>query len=568
MSMGGMSSRISWRQFSGLTLLVVGSVAIRVPVLLEPWGGDQGGFGYIATQILQGKVPYKDIYDLTGYGVFFTFALFFRLFGLTMMAPHIGHMVVSVLTVLLVYAVARRVFGSSAAWIAAAACSLFGNGLAFSGFGYENKSAWGTYWYLSQREVFMAPLITGAILLMLGVSRKRGWRAGLTLFGIGILVGLAAVYKFTAVLMLGIPIAFLSFDVLKDGHPPGCKASPVRTARAVRLLGRCGIVFAGFIAAQLPFLYYFWIHNALGDMYEALFVHVAAYAKLSRGLRIETLFSGHYSVARENLVLWLFAAISSCYIIARDRRRDALLIVAWTAASLAMVWGQGKFFGYHFIILVPPFATLTAYGLLTFLDLGSGVRAFFTNNVRDIRKCFVLVTAVVTLAGFGIMNYDYYRWNALYLFGKISKSEYYSVFNEFPTHPYSFRSDYQVTEYVRGNLANDERLGIVFCAGDTVIHFMLGLQDVTRLLQGWYIFSSDEFLAHHDVTKKLREEFVDQLSSAKPRYILCVHIPLEELLSQPTVKDDPATIRLAGFMRDNYTLRRTFPDNRFLFERH
>jgi hypothetical protein len=565
--MGCVSYRVSWRPLVGLGLLVIGSVAIRVPVLLEPWGGDQGGFGYIAAQILQGKVPYKDIYDLTGYGVFFTFALFFRLFGLNMAAPHIGHLVVSVATVLVVFGVSRRAFGTPAGWIAAVMFSLFGNGLAFSGFGYENKSAWGTYWYLSQREVFMAPLIAGAVLLMMGVSKRRGRRAGVSLFSIGVLVGLAAVYKFTAVLMLGALIAFTGFDDLRDGYLFGNRALAEKMVHVRGFLGKSGIMLAGFIAAQLPFLYYFWIHNALSPMYQALFVHVAAYAKLSRGLRIETLFSGHYSVARENLILWLFAVISCCHVVFRDRRREAFLVVVWAVMSLAMVWGQGKFFGYHFIILMPPFATLTAYGLLNFVDWSSGVRGFFTNNIRDIRKCFVVVTTIVTLAGFGIMNYDYYRWHALYLFGSISKNEYYRVFNEFPTHPYSFRSDYQVAEYMRSRLEKGDRLGVVFCAGDTVIHFMLGLQDVTRLLQNWYIFSSDEFLARHEVTKKLRNEFVDQLSAANPKYILCVHTPLEELVSQPTVKNDPATIRLAGFMRENYTLRRTFPDNRFLFER-
>jgi hypothetical protein len=565
--MAGARFRVSPGSLIGFCLLILGSVAIRVPVLLEPWGGDQGGFGYIGSQILHGKVPYKDIYDLTGPGVYFTFALFFRLFGMTMMAPHIGHLVISVVTVLIVFAIARRVFGIRTAWVGAATFSLFDNGLAFSGFGYENRSAWGTYWYLSQREVFMAPLMAGAVLLMLGQSKRRGWHAGFVLFAIGVLVGLAAVYKFTAVLMLGGLIAFAGFDDLRDGYLFGERTRAEKGARIGRFLGKAGIIAVGFAAAQLPFVYYFWIHDALGDMYQALFVHVAAYAKLSRGPRIETLFSGHYSVARENLVLWLFAAISSCHIALKNRSREALLVVVWAATSLAMVWGQGKFFGYHFIILTAPFAILTAYGLLTFVDWNSGVRGFIATNVRDIRKCFLVATVAVSLVGFGIMNYDYYRWNAFYLFGKISKAEYYDAFHEFPTHPYSFRSDYQVTEYVRDHMEKGERLGVVFCAGDTVIHFLLGLQDVTRLLQSWYIFSPDEFLARHEVTKRLRNEFVEQLSTTRPRYILCVHIPLEELLSQPILRDDPATVRLAGFMKENYVLRKTFPDNRFLFER-
>jgi hypothetical protein len=566
--MDGVNSKTRDYSLFWLLALALGSVLIRVPVLLEPWGGDQGGFGYVGAQILQGKVPYKDIYDLTGYGVFFTFALFFRLFGLSMAAPHIGHLLISVATVLVVYAVANRAWGRPAAWIAAIICSLFSNGLAFSGFGYENKSAWGTYWYLSQREVFMAPLMAGAVFLMMISPKRRGWSDCIRLFGIGVLIGSAAVYKFTAALFLVALIGFLGIDDLWDGGFFSAASLQQKAGLAKRALGRCVIVLAGFASIQLPFLYYFWAHGALRDMYQALFIHVAAYAKLSRGLRIETFFSGHYSVLKENLILWLFTAASCCRVIFKNRTRNDLLIVVWAVASLAMVWGQGKFFGYHFIILVPPFAILTSYGLMNFFEWSSGLSGFLKNNLRDIRKCFIATAVAVSLLSFGILNYDYYRWHALYLFGKISKAEYYGVFNEFPAHPYSFRSDYQVTEYMREHLATGERLGIVFCAGDTVIHFMLGLQDVTRLLQGWYIFSPNEFLAHHEVTTNLRNEFVHQLHASRPRYILCVHTPLEEIVAQPTVKHDPATIFLAKFMKENYTLKKTFPDNRFLFERN
>jgi hypothetical protein len=568
LSMPGAHSKTRARSLGWLLALVLGSIVIRIPVLFEPWGGDQGGFGYLAAQMLQGKVPYKDIYDLTGYGIFFTFALFFRLFGQSMLAPHLGHLLVSVATVLVVYAVANRAFGRPAAWIAAVTYSVFSNGLAFSGFGYENKSAWGTYWYLSQREVFMALLLAGAVWLWIGLSNRNDWNAVLRLFGMGALIGLAAVYKFTAALFLVTLIIFQIFDDLGELHFFGNDTLGEKIRKLPRVVGRSGITLAGFVAAQIPFVYYFWINGALPDMYQALFVHVAAYAKLSRGMRIETFFSGHYSVARENLVLWLFTAISCCHIIFKNRTKKGLLIIVWAAASLAMVWGQGKFFGYHFILITAPFSVLTGYGVLNFLHWGPRMRQFLVNNIRDFRKCFLFATLVYSLLTFGILNYDYYRWHALYLSGKISRTEYYSVFNEFPTHPYSFRSDYQVSEYLRARLDRGDRLGIIFCAGDTVIHFMLGLQDVTRLLQGWYIFSPDEFLAHHEVTASLRNEFVHQLSSASPRFILCVHTPLEQIVSQRTLKNDPATIFLSDFMKQKYTLKITFPDNRFLYERN
>lgn len=540
--------------YIALGLLLVLTVLIRLPILTEPWGGDQAGFGYIAKGILEGKAPYKDMYSLTGYGVFFTFALFFKLFGMTMASAHIGHLLVSLATVSLVFFLTHHLYGRKAALIAALCYTIFSNGLAFSGFGYENKSAWGTYWYLSQREVFMAPLLAGAIFLtIIGEKKKKNFIYFLS----GILIGLATFYKQTSLLILFLVIGFvLSEDWTKK-----------RPFHLKRVLGRLFWLVSGFILIQLPFLFYFWIHDALKDVYQALFVHLPLYAKLSRGRRIETLFSGHYSVLSENLAVWLFAAISCLYIFFKDRTRNNTLVALWSIFSLIMVWIQGKFFGYHFLLLMPPFAVLAGYGLPRFFASGSGLKEFLTNNLRDIRKAFMLTTILVTFIGFAISNYDYYQRHARLFLGKISRQEYYEVFNEFPTHPYSFCSDYQIVQFLRDNHKSEDRLGVIFSAGDTVVHFLTGMKPATRFIQSWYLFPPDENLSRNEITVALRKEFVDQLINAGPRYILCVHIPLEELVKIPSLREDPSVKRLDEFIQKNYRLEKSFPDNRFLFEK-
>jgi 4-amino-4-deoxy-L-arabinose transferase-like glycosyltransferase len=186
---------------------------------------------------------------------------------------------------------------------------------------------------------------------------------------------------------------------------------------------------SGFIIIQLPFIYYFWIHDALKDVYQALFTHVPVYAKLSRGLRIEAFLSGHYSILSENLVLWLFASLASLFIISRDRTRINAFIVLWAITSLVMVWIQGKFFGYHFIILMPPFSVLMGYGLFKLFKEGKNIKGFILNNLKDMSRAFMLVTLILSVVGLGISNYDYYKWHVQYALKKISKSEYYSVFN-------------------------------------------------------------------------------------------------------------------------------------------
>lgn len=544
-------------KYCTLGILLLLAILISLPILMEPWGADQAGFGHIAKGMLDGKVPYKDFYSLTGYGVFFTFALFFKLFGVNMASIHIGHLLVSLFSVVLVFLITDKLYGVKESLIASIFYVIFSNGLAFSGFGYENKSAWGRYWYLSQREVFMAPLIMVAILLLV-IEREKYEK--IIYFICGVLIGLAVIYKLTAILMLFLFIVFIAGEELIKG-----RVSNLINLR--RALAKILFLLLGFVLIQLPFLYYFWSNGALKDMCQALFVQLSVYSKLSRGLRIETFFSGHYSVMSENLVLWLFSAISCLYILFKDRDRNNILIVLWAFFSLLMVWSQGKFFGYHFTLIMPPFAVLTGYGLPRFIDIGSGLKGIFLDGFKDIGKTFMLVFIIVSFIVFGISNYDYYMRHVMYFLEKMTDQDYYTVFNEFPTHPYSFRSDYQIAQYLLENKKPGDKLGVIFSAGDTVIHFLSGMEQATRFIQSWYLFSSDVMLSRNEITKNLRKEFIDQLIETAPRYILSVHIPFEELIEIPCLKEDPNVERLNSFIQNNYMLENVFPDNRFLFKK-
>ncbi|MFX0133853.1 MAG: hypothetical protein ACFFDN_09420, partial [Candidatus Hodarchaeota archaeon] len=203
---------------------------------------------------------------------------------------------------------------------------------------------------------------------------------------------------------------------------------------------------------------------------------------------------------------------------------------------------------------------------MIFLENGHGLKGFLLNNIEDIRKTFILVTIIISILGFGISNYDYYRRHALYFLEKISKHQYYDVFNEFPTHPYSCRSDYQIVEYLRLNSNPGDKIGVIFSAGDTIIHFLSGLEPATRFIQSWYLFPSDEVLAKNEITINLRKEFIDKIVHVAPRFILSVHIPIEKLAELPFLKEDPDVKKLNEFIKKNYKAK-NFPDNRRLFEK-
>ena len=132
------------------------------------------------------------------------------------------------------------------------------------------KGAWGTYWQLAQRETFMTPLITLAILISIIADRRKVWSL---YFLVGVLVGLAATFKVTAVLILGILLLYLVSTELLGHEAGGFRLYLLKTTSLI----------IGAIIVQLPFLYYFWMHDSLSKMYQAVFVHTSIYARLSRG---------------------------------------------------------------------------------------------------------------------------------------------------------------------------------------------------------------------------------------------------------------------------------------------
>ncbi len=543
--------KFSAREISVLLLILFSVFILRFPSFLQPWGADQAVYGYIAKEMLDGKVPYRDLYSSTGYGVFFAYAALLKIFGNNMLAIHIGDFIASILTVMIVYFLSRLLYGKECAIIAGIVAALFGSGRAFSAL-YEMKGAWGTYWQLAQREVFMTPLIAAGIILSLLADRNRKWHL---YFWAGACIGLAAVLKITAVIMLPALMIYIVMSDFFSHDRDGFKSFLLKTA---------GLILGGLVV-QLPFLYYFWIHDSLYIMYKAVFVHTSVYAKLSRGLMVVNAFEGNTYVMIENLAIWVFSLGAMLHLLMHGRRRETFLVMAWTAGTLMMIWGQGKFFGYHFLLMLGPLSVLTGYGIKQFLKTESG----WKDSIVVARNNMTVIVLWVLLAGnlavFLGSNYDYYRWNIQYLTGKINKQQYYEVFNEFPLHLYSFRSDYDVVNYLKMHAQPGDTLRTVNCGGDTIIHYLSGLRSATRFTSTWYLFNKG--LYNEALTDQLRDEFIEGINEEKPGYILLVYYNMEEFMREYNRDDYGDVARLMDYIKDNYVLEKTFPDRRTLYRK-
>ena len=81
-----MLARLLKRDWLLLALLLVVVCLIAAPVLTYPLGRDQGEFATIGRGILNGRVPYTELWNPKPPAVFYIYALAMRLLGQTAIA--------------------------------------------------------------------------------------------------------------------------------------------------------------------------------------------------------------------------------------------------------------------------------------------------------------------------------------------------------------------------------------------------------------------------------------------------------------------------------------------------
>jgi len=105
---------------TGLLLVLVFIVhSIRTNFAGIPFERDEGIYSYFGKLVLEGKVPYKDFYEVKFPGLFYFYAMIVGLFGDTVQGMHTGFMWVNILSTIFIYFAARNLFSPIAGIISA-----------------------------------------------------------------------------------------------------------------------------------------------------------------------------------------------------------------------------------------------------------------------------------------------------------------------------------------------------------------------------------------------------------------------------------------------------------------
>ena len=217
-----------------VNVIIIGLVVIlRLPTLWPSlYNGDEGYYGTIANDILDGGVVYHTAVDTKPPGMYYIYAGVFRIAGRNnLFAVHLLAIFVVVATALVVRRIGARVAGDWAG--------------AWSGIGYAMfvHAYWPSDTLGANSEIFASLPLALSVLVVLQRQKQPVW--GLMLLS-GTLIGVATLIRQTSAVNLGVMLVYLAYCWLI-----------ARTQSFARVLAAACSVMVGFIAAIAALAWYF-----------------------------------------------------------------------------------------------------------------------------------------------------------------------------------------------------------------------------------------------------------------------------------------------------------------------
>jgi hypothetical protein len=321
------------RQSIWLWVLLISLFAIRLPSLAQPMGLDQSVYSYVGLRMLEGDLPYRDVWDHKPVGLHAAYAAMWYLWPDEAVVP-LADLLAAAVTALLLLRMAPRFTRSRLSGPLAAGLFLLLGNPAFARYGGVRVR--------SQAETFVAVLVAASVFAALRVTGKADHpapaarRAWLVLAGA--LVGGAALMKYQTAIFLAVPWA-CAVGLGRDGRPQWSGIAAAAEAAA--------LVFAGFLISILAVLGVYAFQGALPSLWDATVRFNVGYATESYANAWQAV---HYLLTfpvRQARVdgLWLVggagALVLVCQIVRRPQYAFVLGWIAVACLSIAMNGSRG-----------------------------------------------------------------------------------------------------------------------------------------------------------------------------------------------------------------------------------
>ena len=354
-------------------------VILRAPTLLPSiYTTDEGYYGTIANDILDGGAVYHTAVDTKPPGMYYIYAAVFRVAGRNnLFAVHLLAIFVVVATALVLRRIGARVADDWAG--------------AWSGIGYAVfvHAFWPGDTLGANSEIFASLPLALSVLAFLQGQRKPA--LGL-MFLSGALVGVATLIRQPSAVILGAMLACLAY---------GWLISRIHSFARVFAAGT-GILI-GFIAVIAALALYFQWQGNLHDAYLWAWAFAIRYVEFETTLPyvLKRLVTVHLAVMLAWGLLWYFGVRQVIETLRSFRRKKAVpteqvLLILWLVLSYLAIFIGWRFPGHYHLAVLPPLSILAGQAFSRFV---AEQRRFPRSRSRWIRAG-ILGAAALPAIGF------------------------------------------------------------------------------------------------------------------------------------------------------------------------
>ncbi|MCC6805552.1 MAG: glycosyltransferase family 39 protein [Anaerolineae bacterium] len=318
-------SRQTWL----LAAVLVAVTIIALPTVTYPLGRDQGEFATIGRGILDGRIPYVDLWNPKPPAVFYVYALAMTLFGRSAEALRLIDLLIFPPVALSLYWIGRRVANLTVGMWSALLFGVF----------YFTE----TFWTLTQNDgIVLLPMCLALICALKAASESP--RTLLWAFASGALCACVIWFKYPFVFFVLVP-AFACFWLRRRANLPLRWRDMLAFSAGGLLVGLGGIAYMVAIGAWAALL-------------ESARV-TASYTALGFGELSETLGTAlYYRWLHWGALFLLALAAAIVALLAFAARRFSRvspwwIVVVWLFAAAVMLLVQLKLYDYHWLPLPP-----------------------------------------------------------------------------------------------------------------------------------------------------------------------------------------------------------------------
>src|SRR6266567_3067418 len=331
-------------------IIIAMVVILRLPTLLPSlYNSDEGYYGIIANDTLDGGTFYRTAVDTKPPGIYYIYVAVFKVAGKNnLLAVHVLAILVVAATALVVRRIGARIGDDWAgAW----------SGIGYAVFVHAYRPG---DTLPANTEIFASLFLVLSVFAFLQGERKGGWG---WMFLSGALVGVATLIRQPSAVTLGAMLAYLVYLWLIPRN---------RSLGRVLAAGSCAVT--GFIAVIAGLAWYYQWQGNLHDAYLWACAFAIRYVESETTFLyvLKRLVTVHLAVMLSWGLLWYFGILQVIETIRSFRRTgavptDHVLLILWLVLSYLAIFIGWRFPGHYHLVVLPPLSILAGQAFSRFV---------------------------------------------------------------------------------------------------------------------------------------------------------------------------------------------------------